>query len=335
MLEQMSRLGKAGVPFLFIIDFELKKPIILPLQDVDSRCLKYKIGDVSNESNELKSFINDYYFEKFPIDLPTYRNAYEYVVNQELAGNSFLTNLTFPTLVKTNLQFEKIFDYAEAPYKLWIKDKLVVFSPESFVKINQGLISSYPMKGTIRADIPDAPNKILNDPKELAEHTTIVDLIRNDLSQVARKIQVEKFRYLDKLTTHQGELWQVSSKITGALDYDWPSRLGEIFEALLPAGSVSGAPKPKTIDIIKKAEGEDRGYFTGVFGIFNGKTLDSGVMIRYLEQSQGLIYFRSGGGITIYSNLESEYQELIDKVYVPFNRKHLHSGWHTTAAKIS
>jgi para-aminobenzoate synthetase component 1 len=112
-------------------------------------------------------------------------------------------------------------------------------------------------------------------------------------------------------------LLQVSSEICGELDADYANHLGGILLKLLPAGSVSGAPKPKTLEIIKAVEEEVRGYYTGVFGYFNGEDLDSGVMIRFIENSQGRYFYRSGGGITTQSDVESEYQETIDKVYVP------------------
>jgi para-aminobenzoate synthetase component 1 len=86
---------------------------------------------------------------------------------------------------------------------------------------------------------------------------------------------------------------------------------------LLPAGSISGAPKRKTVEIIRDAEGEPRGYFTGVFGIFDGINVDSGVMIRYIENTPNGFVYRSGGGITAQSDLVQEYQEAIDKVYAP------------------
>ena len=87
---------------------------------------------------------------------------------------------------------------------------------------------------------------------------------------------------------------------------------------LLPAGSISGAPKQKTVEIIREAERSDRGYYTGVFGIFDGRDLDSAVNIRYIEQTDHGLQFRSGGGITAMSKMEDEYQEMMDKVYVPF-----------------
>ena len=167
-------------------------------------------------------------------------------------------------------------------------------------------------------DVKASIKNILNDKKETAEHSTIVDLIRNDLSMVAKEVRVTKFRYIDTIKTNVNKLHQVSSEIRGKLSSDFHDRLGSILFTLLPAGSISGAPKPKTLEIIREAEVYDRGYYTGVFGVYDGETLDSGVMIRYIEQTaDGSLQYRSGGGITAMSDLETEYQELIDKIYVP------------------
>ena len=204
-----------------------------------------------------------------------------------------------------------------AKYKLYKKDDFVVFSPECFVRIKGDVISSYPMKGTMDASVENAEGKLMNSEKEIWEHNTIVDLIRNDLSVISKEVTVTKFRYIDRIRTHKGELLQVSSEITGKLPSDWKTRVGEILASLLPAGSVSGAPKRKTLDIIRDAEKLPRGYFTGIFGYFDGHSLDSGVMIRYIEKTKNGLLFRSGGGITAQSDEESEYREMIDKVYVP------------------
>ena len=86
---------------------------------------------------------------------------------------------------------------------------------------------------------------------------------------------------------------------------------------ILPAGSISGAPKAKTVETIQRAEQRQRGYYTGVFGIFDGEQLESAVAIRFISQQNGRYYFHSGGGITIQSQAEQEYQELLEKIYVP------------------
>jgi len=88
---------------------------------------------------------------------------------------------------------------------------------------------------------------------------------------------------------------------------------------LLPAGSITGAPKPKTMEIIDQAEGYERGFYTGICGCFDGENLDSAVMIRFIEQEGEQLIFKSGGGITSQSDLNKEYEELIQKVYVPIS----------------
>lgn len=110
---------------------------------------------------------------------------------------------------------------------------------------------------------------------------------------------------------------QVSSEIAGSLGPGWKNRVGDIITSMLPAGSISGAPKKETLRIIKENEIDERGYYTGVYGIFNGKELDSAVMIRFIEQNDTEYVYRSGGGITFLSNATMEYEELIKKIYVP------------------
>ncbi|HAB53984.1 MAG TPA: aminodeoxychorismate synthase component I, partial [Ignavibacteriales bacterium] len=130
-------------------------------------------------------------------------------------------------------------------------------------------------------------------------------------------VKVEKFRYVEEVKASQKTLLQTSSLISGELRDNYQENIGTIMFSLLPAGSISGAPKRKTVDIIKEAEDYSRNYFTGIFGIFDGTNLDSAVLIRFIENIDGELYFKSGGGITFMSNPESEYQEMIDKVYVP------------------
>ncbi len=240
-------------------------------------------------------------------------------VRQGLArGDSFLLNLTVATELEMSWTLEEIFHRARSPYRLLVPGRFVCFSPEIFVRVGNGEISSFPMKGTIDASVPDAERVILEDYKERSEHNTIVDLIRNDLNRVSERVDVRRFRYIDRLRVSRGEILQVSSEVVGRLAGDYKSRLGDIVFGMLPAGSISGAPKPSTLDIISRAEREPRGFYTGVFGYFDGERLDSAVMIRYIERRDGRYYFRSGGGITINSDCRSEYEEVLAKVYLPF-----------------
>ena len=173
------------------------------------------------------------------------------------------------------------------------------------------------MKGTIDASVHDAERNLLDDIKEEAEHNTIIDLIRNDISRVADEVRVTKYRYIDRIKTGKGEMLQMSSEITGKLGDSYEKHLGEIITGMLPAGSVTGAPKKETLKIIKESENYKRGWYTGVFGVFDGTSLDSGVMIRYIERTGDKLFFKSGGGITYMSDSVKEYKELISKVYVP------------------
>jgi para-aminobenzoate synthetase component 1 len=173
------------------------------------------------------------------------------------------------------------------------------------------------MKGTIEASILNAKDKILANEKEMAEHVMIVDLMRNDLGMVAKNIKVEKFRYIDKIRAGESELLQVSSKITAKLPTNWRDNLGDTLQTLLPAGSITGTPKRSSVEIIDSIEDYDRGFYTGIFGIFDGENLYSAVMIRFIEKEDRALYYKSGGGITIDSDAQSEYFELIDKIYLP------------------
>ena len=314
----MNEWGSAGIPFLFIIDFEQQKPLIFRLDEIDPARLLYDINGVSNSNytgrggKKLRPQLI-----KHPGSYEEYLSKFEIVKHEIALGNTFLLNLTCSTPVDQDVSLREIFDAGIARFRLWLRDEFVCFSPEIFVSISNGKIRSFPMKGTIDATIPDAENVILNDPKETAEHYTIVDLIRNDLSIVAKNVRVKRFRYFDLIRTDTRNLLQVSSEICGDLENGYESALGDIIFSLLPAGSVSGAPKKKTTEIIAKAEGISRGYYSGIAGIFDGENLDSGVMIRFIEKRDNGYFYRSGGGITSFSDPQSEYLEMIDKIYVP------------------
>lgn len=322
----MNEWGKQQLPFLFFVDYACERMFICQLHEVDNQLVRFSFNGFSNEKNKEEESACNIHLLKSPILFEDYSTVFKQVYENIHRGNSFLTNLTAETPIGLNVSLLEVYFRAKAKYKLWVKDTFVCFSPEIFVKINkEGKISSFPMKGTADASLENAKEMLLTDRKELWEHTTIVDLIRNDLSGVADKVWVEKFRYLDNIRKHDGrELLQMSSEVSGLLSMDWKGNIGNILRKLLPAGSITGAPKNKTIEIIKNAEKltykttGGRGFYTGIMGVFDGETFDSGVMIRFIENAKNGIVFKSGGGITFASNLEKEYNELIQKIYVPF-----------------
>ena len=320
-IQQMNHLGSEGIPFLFVIDFDQNNPFIIPLKDVDSQQIMYEIGGSGNVPASDFTLRDDVQFELYNPSFEKYEKAFNEVMWHLKRGDSYLLNLTQSINISTNLTLTDIFMHSSARYKLCLPEHFVVFSPEPFVHISEGIIRSHPMKGTIDAMLPDAEQRLLDDPKELAEHYTIVDLLRNDLNMVSQKVRVNRFRYVEEIHTHRGQLLQTSSDISGILPNDYQQHLGDIMARLLPAGSVSGAPKKRTVEIIHSAENYERGFYTGVFGVFDGSTLDSAVMIRFIEQTASGLVFKAGGGITVNSRIEDEFHEMLQKVYLPLHRK--------------
>lgn len=310
----ITNLAKKRTPFLFVISFDKTKIFVKPLDILDN--IYYQFKNKTNYSN-VNNNNQEYYLDKFPLDFKIYQKSIQRVKEKIIKGDTYLLNLTFKTKIKTNLNLKEIFRLSKADFKLYFNNNFICFSPERFIKIEDNIISTYPMKGTINADIPNAKNKILNNPKEMAEHIMMVDLMRNDLSIVSKNVKVDKFRYIQKINAGDKQLLQVSSKISGKLDNHWQDNLGQILSKLLPAGSISGTPKKKTIEMINDIEDYDREFYSGVFGIFNGESLDSSVMIRFIQKDENNLYYKSGGGITIDSDQEREYEELIDKIYLP------------------
>lgn len=313
--ERVNKYCKEGRPFVFLIDFDCKKPFVCPLEKAADHQIYFDINGISNIQNEEQ--IPEIKLDYFPIEESLYKERFNRVLKEINEGNSYLLNLTFPTAIKSNANLSQIFQIAKAPYKIMKENQFIVFSPECFIRIENNEIFTYPMKGTIDANISDAEQKLLSNKKEHAEHNIIVDLMRNDLSMVAKKVKVSKYRFVQRIKTHKNEILQTSSEIKGELPKDWRENLGGLLLKMLPAGSISGAPKNKTIEIIKENEIVERGYYTGIFGIFDGEKLDSGVAIRFIEQKNDKLYFKSGGGITSLSLAKEEYKELIQKVYVP------------------
>lgn len=311
----MNSLGAQRIPFLFIISYNGEESIIKPLSEVSTEEIKYNFQGISNHLSEVSTHAPS--IEAHPLSFKAYQCKFDIVKRELQLGNTYLTNLTVATPLAYSGTLNEVYNTAKAKYKLWVKDQFTCFSPEIFVQIKDNTIYSFPMKGTIKADIPNASEILLNDKKETAEHYTIVDLIRNDLNIVSKKVRVNRFRYLDQLETSKGPILQMSSEIAGDLTPDWHDRIGTIFNKLLPAGSITGSPKESTLRIITEAEQYNRNYYTGICGIYDGESIDSAVMIRFIEQQGDRYVYKSGGGITSSSNVAMEYEELLQKIYIP------------------
>lgn len=304
-----------GTPFLFVVDFDCRRLHVHPLETAAQEGFLYDIKGNTNAGGPPVDKPSG--LSIIPVDEALYAGRFRNVQSHLRAGDTYLLNLTFPSELRTALSLADIFHLAQAPYKLLFRDAFTVFSPECFIRIHGDHVYTYPMKGTIDARVPDARAVLLNDRKEQWEHNTIVDLMRNDLSMIARDVAVTRYRYVERIRTTRNEILQTSSEIRGTLPAGWRDRFGHDLLRLLPAGSISGAPKQRTVEIIRNNEITPRGYYTGVFGIFDGHDLDSAVSIRFVESVGGRLYYKSGGGITADSVLADEYRELVQKIYIP------------------
>jgi para-aminobenzoate synthetase component 1 len=315
---RLDALGASGEDFFFLISFDRQRILAAPLEELPTGLL-YRMEEWGND-RELSSPPSPLAAKDFQIEaisFAKYAEALNRVKEEIRRGNTYLLNLTFPSSIHTPLSLREIYRAAQAPYKLLLPGHFVCFSPEKFVTIHENEIYTHPMKGTIDATLPKASEKILADPKEMAEHVMITDLMRNDLNRIAKEVRVTRFRYLDRIHAGKKELLQVSSEIVGTLGKDWRRHLGSILREITPAGSISGTPKQKTLEIIAEVEGYDRGFYTGIFGVCKGEELRSAVLIRFVEKMGEDLVYKSGGGITIDSDPLSEYRELLDKIYLP------------------
>ena len=314
----MDELSLKKVPFFFMVDFLLEKVEVFQENEIKEESLlidfqnfkNMKTTEAENAEIELKILSES---------AEIYRKGFDFVQDNLRQGNSYLTNYTVKSEIAINLTLKEIFYHSKAKYKVWYNDEFVFFSPETFVEIIDDQIYTHPMKGTIEASIENAVEILKNDVKEKAEHFTVVDLLRNDLSMVADEVQVDEFQRIDFIKTQQKDLYAMSSKISGKLKPEFQNKIGTVMKTLLPAGSILGAPKPKTLEIIAEAENYDRGFYTGVCGWFDGENLDSCVMIRFIEKENGKLFFKSGGGITHLSKFADEYKEMKNKIYVPIH----------------
>ncbi|WP_089873755.1 aminodeoxychorismate synthase component I [Epilithonimonas hungarica] len=312
----MDELSERKETFFFLINFLMDEVKIFTKNEIENNALLVDFPNVTSVNYQYET-IPDFKWKSFPETLEDYKKGFEIVQENLRKGNSYLTNYTTKTEIETDLSLEDIFRFSKAKYKVLVPDEFVFFSPETFIEVVDNKIFTHPMKGTIDAETEDAESILRNDPKEKAEHYTVVDLLRNDLSMVADNVHVKEFQRIDYIKTKQKNLLAMSSEIEGDIKPEYQNQIGTILQKLLPAGSILGAPKPKTLEIILEAEQYNRGFYTGIAGYFDGKNLDSCVMIRFIEKENDKFFFKSGGGITHQSGLISEYEEMKNKIYVP------------------
>jgi len=254
------------------------------------------------------------------------REQHHQMVEQTLeevrSGNTFQCQIGFET--RYQLEGDPIHIYAKlreinpSPHMFYLKFgeiRHIGASPELLFRLRQGEMETFPLAGTAaRGKNPDddrgLARRLLNDPKEIAEHNMLVDLHRNDLGRVARFGSVKVRSLMDiKRFSH---VQHISSEIVGLIDPE-----EDMFSALamnFPAGTLSGAPKIESMKIIEKIENEPRGPYGGSVGHFgfNGDSFHV-IPIRTLFVSGNRAFSRASGGVVYDSTADNEYQEIQNK----------------------
>ena len=188
-------------------------------------------------------------------------------------------------------------------------------SPETLVKLENGILHTFPLAGTRPRGNTEKQDKLLEqellaDEKELAEHNMLVDLGRNDLGKISKigSVQVEEFHAIQRFShvMHIGST--IRSEICEGKD------ALDAIEAVLPAGTLSGAPKIRACQLIRQLENNKRGIYGGAIGYidFTGN-MDTCIAIRIAYKKDGQVYVRSGAGIVADSVPEKEYEECLNK----------------------
>ncbi len=194
-------------------------------------------------------------------------------------------------------------------------------SPETLVKLEDGVLHTFPLAGTRPRGKTDAEDaaleaELLADEKELAEHNMLVDLGRNDLGRISRfgTVKVEKLHAIERFS----HVMHIGSTVRGEIRADRDAL--DAIEAVLPAGTLSGAPKLRACQLIGELENNKRGIYGGAIGYidFTGN-MDTCIAIRIAWKKNGTVYVRSGAGIVADSVPEKEYQECVNKARAVMN----------------
>lgn len=194
-------------------------------------------------------------------------------------------------------------------------------SPEMLVSVNNGVIVNKPIAGTIKRGLTNEEDKaneltLLNDPKERAEHTMLVDLGRNDVGKVSRfgSVKVDEYMSVERYS----KVMHLVSTVKGELAEN--KRPIDALMALLPAGTLSGAPKVRAMEIIDELETTKRGLYGGTVGYlaFDG-SIDTCIAIRTVLFKNGKAYVQAGGGVVADSDPEKEYEESVNKATAVIN----------------
>jgi para-aminobenzoate synthetase / 4-amino-4-deoxychorismate lyase len=272
--------------------------------------------DFSDDKYSIKNF-------KLNRSEAQFLNDIEKIKHYIKAGDTYQVNYTvkgsFNFTGSYSAFFQKLLFNQSAKYSTFINNKeelIISLSPELFFLQKDKDIISHPMKGTLRRGCNQnldriAQNKLKSDEKNLAENVMIVDLIRNDLGRICRygSVRVPELFKIEKYES----LFQMVSKVKVKLRKK--TKLLDIVQNIFPCGSITGAPKIRTMEIINEIEKEERGIYTGSIGLVTPKEIKMNVSIRTIaiKKDTGDGVMGLGSGVVWESDPESEYEEVLLK----------------------
>lgn len=252
-----------------------------------------------------------------------YQGAVEQAKEQIRAGEAFQIVVSQRFEIKTETDPLSVYRVLRAgnpsPYMYLLRfpdgTDIVGSSPEAHVKVQAGQALMRPIAGSRpRGDTPEEDARLaaelLADPKERSEHVMLVDLARNDLARVCDPGTVEVVEFMQ--VERYSHIMHIVSKVVGTLSPGMTAY--DALAATFPAGTLSGAPKPRAMEIIEELEPTRRGVYGGVVGYFDvAGDLDSAIAIRTAVIRDGVAYVQAGAGIVADSNPEAEHQECLNK----------------------
>ena len=211
-----------------------------------------------------------------------------------------------------------------SPYMVYMKiddEEIMSTSPETLVRLENGRLTTFPVagsrpRGTTEEEDQELEADLLSDEKELSEHNMLVDLGRNDLGRISKFDSVEVTKYM--MIHKYSKIMHICSQVEGDIKDDCDAL--SAIESVLPAGTLSGAPKIRACEIIEELESEERGVYGGALGYldFTGN-MDTCIAIRMAVKKDGRVYVQAGGGIVADSIPENEYQESANKAAAVMN----------------
>lgn len=252
-----------------------------------------------------------------------YKKAVEKIKEEIACGNTYEVNYTYDFRIPYNGDEFMLYEYflkkQKTQYNTFIKndyETLLSFSPELFFELEKNHIITKPMKGTVKRGNTKQEDEnlkkfLFNDEKNRAENVMIVDLLRNDLGRIAKTGSVNVSK-LFEIETHK-TLHQMTSQIEADLKEN--TKLYDIFKAIFPCGSITGAPKISTMKIIDAVEKDKRGIYCGAIGFISSQKSIFSVPIRILQKqnSDNFYKYRVGGAIVWDSSIQDEWEETYTK----------------------